>query len=128
LTKVELTEKELKLIRLALNSAAQPGETKNAGAALAASLRARGISAQELESLVSRKGNNGGWFTPQKPTTVNWGNCKMPFGKHKEERFKEIDPSYLDWVHDWLVEDDERASRFSRLIEQLEKFLEIEEY
>jgi hypothetical protein len=101
--KPTLTAMEIKLVMLALDPSAQVGEIQNASIMFFNSLRKRGITSE------------GFGVTPgpaAKPTAANKPKPKpqqqrsgvtMPFGKHMGKEFHEIDPQYLQWVHNkWI--------------------------
>ncbi len=100
-----------KLLSLALNHAAAPGEIDNAGRMLIGHLRKAGAKPDDLlrggtrvvvqerivyrdrpvEKIVYRDRPGS---APPPPEIV------MPFGKHKGVPVAEIDPGYLQWVLD----------------------------
>jgi Putative quorum-sensing-regulated virulence factor len=80
-----LTERELKLLRLALDPSAASGESRNAGAAFIDALRKRNVSAYDLTVSINR-------------ACDQVGDARMPFGKHKGDRIRDIDPDYLSWL------------------------------
>jgi hypothetical protein len=86
--------KEEKLLRLALDDAAAPGEIENAGRALIASLRARGVRPEQLTT-----GNQLATKTTasQTETFSNPGAVRMPWGKYEGLRLDQIDVKYLRW-------------------------------
>lgn len=94
-----LSSSEEKLLRLALDPAAHPGESDNAAVALIRSMRKRGVSAYSPTGLEKEKGHSA----PPKPSDHSiyprdWpGSIQMPWGKHKGKRLCEIDPSYFSW-------------------------------
>ena len=83
-----LSELQQKLLRLALDKAAQPGEIQAAAIKFVESLRREGM---KLEDILGREGAR----VYSKP---DYGLTVMPFGKHKDLRLKEIDPRYLIWL------------------------------
>jgi hypothetical protein len=114
-----IDELERKLIRLALDPAAQPGEIANCARMLIHHWRKRGVSAEEIF------GTNGGQLPPWAP---DYGLCVMPFGKYKRKQFKDISPRYFkEWILPWLKSkpaDDKYAEANARLIDEIEHFLE----
>jgi hypothetical protein len=84
--------KEEKLLRLALDDAAAPGEIENAGRALIASLRARGVRPEQLTT-----GDQLATKTAQPQTVSNPGAVRMPWGKYEGLRLDQIDVKYLRW-------------------------------
>jgi hypothetical protein len=105
-----------KLLSLALDSAAAPGEIDNATRMLVSHLRKAGAKADDLlkggagrivvkerivyrdrpvvkvvEKVVYKEG--GGTAAP--PPII-----RMPFGKHKGVPVSDVDPGYLQWVLD----------------------------
>lgn len=79
---------EEKLIRLALDDAAHPGEVSNCATKLFALLRKRKVSAEQL-------------IEPQDDVVVvappESGNLRLPFGKYTGIKLSEVDPDYLHW-------------------------------
>jgi hypothetical protein len=99
------TEKEQKLIRLAMDRAAQPGERQNGAAMLLESLRKRGITAERFITLSGPTApetpkyrgvhqNNGRCPHCQGP---DWGSYEISFGQHNGKTLRQIPLSYLDW-------------------------------
>jgi putative quorum-sensing-regulated virulence factor len=91
---MKLTDKERKLLMLAMDKGVADGELEAAATALVRLLRARYPSGHELikdlETLETRYATR---FV-QNPA----GNYRMPFGKFKGERLKDVDTDYLEWV------------------------------
>jgi hypothetical protein len=84
--------KEEKLLRLALDAAAAPGEIENAGRAFIASLRARGV---RPETLIT--GSEPEVKTQAAPPR-DLGSIPMPWGKYEGFMLKQIgDIAYLRW-------------------------------
>jgi hypothetical protein len=84
--------KEEKLIRLALDAAAAPGEIENASRALVASLRARGVRPEVLIT-----GSELETKTAGEQTVSNPGAVRMPWGQYEGLRLDQIDVKYLRW-------------------------------
>jgi hypothetical protein len=80
---------EEKLIRLALDDAAQPGEIANSATKLGASLRKRGIRPENLLQPASQIPAFG---------SVDYGSMIMSFGQYKGLSLNQIDRDYLTWV------------------------------
>lgn len=79
----ELTEIEMKLLRLALDKGAYEGEAENAAIMFIRKLRERNVKADELFA-----------ETP----VLKYGNETMTFGKYRNEMIKNIPINYLIWV------------------------------
>lgn len=114
-----LSEKEKKLVQLALDPAAQPGEVATAALKLFESWRKRGLTLEELfpngNSSIEAPAPIPGYWAP------DYGLCVMPFGKHKGKEFKDIPPSYLRW----LVSDmRENGTKYQNLLVEIERFLD----
>jgi hypothetical protein len=82
------TSVEKKLIRLALDDAAAPGEVSNCAVKLFTLLRKRKVTAEQL-------------IEPQSNVVIvaplESGNLRLPFGKYAGIRISEVDPDYLHW-------------------------------
>ena len=87
------TETERKLIWLALDEAAQPGEIRNSAVKLLESLRRRGMRPEALILGTQLQ-------TPSLPNTMLAIARRrvMPFGRHKGRQLEAIEPSYLQWA------------------------------
>jgi hypothetical protein len=108
-----LTEQQQKLMRLALDPAAQPGEIANAARMVVEQWRKEGLT---LEQIFGENGQR-----PPEYWAPDYGLCTMPFGKHKGKEFKDIPPSYLRWLsHDMR----ENGTKFPSLLEEIENFLD----
>jgi hypothetical protein len=98
---MKLGDQEQKLVLLALDPAAQPGEAANAAVAFFRALKRRYRDGHTLlKELV-----NSSWQPPPPPprwktTTVNYGETIMPFGKHRGKELCMIPVDYLLWVLD----------------------------
>jgi hypothetical protein len=79
---------EEKLIRLALDDAAHPGEVQNCAVKLFALLRKRKVTAEQL---IEPQGNVVVMAPPES------GNLRLPFGKYAGLKMIEVDPDYLHW-------------------------------
>lgn len=110
------TEKETKLIRLAMDGAAHPGERDNCASMLIQSLLKRGIDSEKFINLSGPRvyephkekkqyqyKANGKHACPfcQGP---DWGAYVISFGKHKGEMLRNIPLSYLQWCLRELVD------------------------
>lgn len=116
------TDKEVKLLAMALDKSVTEGEWKNAITLFGKSLRDRDIS---LEHMNGKPKQQQRPFTqsakPNKPT--NWGTTEMPFGKYKGETLQDCDLNYLHWVLGWMSEDRQREQKFAWLIMAIENYL-----
>jgi uncharacterized protein (DUF3820 family) len=86
-------EKEVKLWRLILDPAAEPGEVRNGAAALIASLRRRRVKPETIlgdEHAMAR--SNHAAAVQRAKTRV------MPFGSNKGRQLGALPTSYLRWV------------------------------
>jgi hypothetical protein len=113
-----LTELEQKLVRLALDPAAQPGEIQACAIKLVAVWRKRGLTADEIFGVGSALAAQ--YWAP------DYGLCTMTFGKHKGKQFKDIPPSYFRWLLVKLKNepcDPKYQDSNARLIEEIENFL-----
>jgi uncharacterized protein (DUF3820 family) len=90
-----LTELEQKLLTLALDPSAQPGEWATAGMKLIQSLRDRRVDGYNP----GLKQKMDGTQEADLPKEVQeWpGSIVIEFGKHKGRKLAEIDPGYLRW-------------------------------
>lgn len=88
-----------KLLRLALDPAAQPGEWQNAAVAAVRKLRAEGV--RDLTEILSEA---RACRPPPRPASeVFTPRSIMPFGQYKGRTLKDIaenDPEYLAWVYE----------------------------
>jgi hypothetical protein len=86
------TELERKLIWLALDEAAQPGEVRNSATKFFESLRRRKL---RPEVLISGRGVRS---SPAE-VTLRAARCmRMTFGRHRGKHLDQIPLSYLRWV------------------------------
>ncbi len=108
------TEKETKLIRLAMDGAAHPGERDNCASMLIQSLLKRGIDSEKFINLSGPRvyephkekkqyqyHTNGKHVCPhcQGP---DWGTYIMPQGKHQGKMLRDIPLDYLQYArHTW---------------------------
>lgn len=116
-----LTDKERKLLALALGEGAFPGEIDNSAVMLLRSWRARGVTPSAIS-----EGNGAALAAPSEPAIYcrpDFGLCAMPWGKHKGELFKDISPGYLQWAFDWINSDMERSIKMSALASDIQSFL-----
>jgi Putative quorum-sensing-regulated virulence factor len=113
-----LSEKEEKLLRLALHATAFNGESDNAALALFRLLRGRGAQPEEFAvSSMSLVVSEPIYSRP------DFGLVAMPWGKHKGSLLKDIPPAYLLWAVGWIRESEERAEKMKDLAEAIESFL-----
>lgn len=87
-------DKEMKLWRMALHPNTNKGEIENAAIAIINSLRSRNYKYEDLTT------------APMATATVDWGTTTLSFGKHRGMMLNEVDPSYLMWAHDWILNGD----------------------
>ena len=90
-----LTPKEEKLLALALDQAAQPGEWATAGMKLIQSLRERSVDGFNpgLSAKMSGKVKE-----PEPKASDQWpGSIELTFGKHKGKKLSQVDPGYFSW-------------------------------
>ena len=111
-----LTDKELKLVRLALDPGAPDGEWNNAAVMFFRCARARSASAEEFN-------RNGSTALVVPPMPPDYGLTIMPWGKHRGELFKDISPSYLKWALGWINEDPDRRVKMKNLADAIAAFL-----
>jgi hypothetical protein len=94
---MNLTDKERKLILLALDRAASPGETDNAAVALVRSFKARFRDGYKVLDELESKG-----FSPTARSRTNYvvdyGETVLPFGKYRGQELRDVPPDYLLWV------------------------------
>lgn len=116
-----LSELQRKLIRLALDPAAEPGEIRNCAIKLIALWRKEGMTAEEVFG-------NDAQAIQQAQTywAPDYGLCVLRFGKHKDKEFKDIPPSYFHWLLPELRKKgpgDQYYAANQRLINDIENFL-----
>lgn len=114
---VKLTPTEAKLLRLMLDSAAEPGEVSTSSLKLAESLRRRCVSAYEIEEAISAAVGNGNGPQP------NYGLCTMPFGRTKGQRFVDLPPHELRSARRWATHTPELARKFAEFVHDVDEFL-----
>jgi hypothetical protein len=114
-----LTSIEIKLLRLVMNGTAAPGEVATGAAKLVESLRKRGVSAEEIETTLNTKR-----FVP-KYTRPDYGLIVCPFKKHRGELARDIDPSYLRFMIEWIRNHEDPAvlQKFGQWADDMEQFL-----
>jgi hypothetical protein len=117
----ELTPKELKLLALALDKAAQPGERATSSLKFFESLCNRGVSSHELEAIFTGNGDSGSGVPP-KMSKPDYGLCKMPFGKTKGQLFMDLPPYDLRNAQRWAKSTPELEKKFSQFIADVDEF------
>lgn len=108
-----LTELEEKLLRLALDPGAEPGEIRNSAIKLVQLWRKRKLSADDFFYIDENQGFQ--------PPPIDYSTFVFPFGKHRTKTLAEIPRSYLSYILRWMTETD--AKKFSDLIEAVGNFL-----
>jgi hypothetical protein len=114
-----LTEREQKLLRLALDPAAPTGEYSVAATKFIESLRKRSFQVDQLTS-PGRRAPKAKRARRKKPPEPDYGEYLMPFGRYKGYSLRHIyarDPGYLEWVA-------ENCTGWPRVVEAVRKFLE----
>jgi hypothetical protein len=91
-------DKTIKLLLLALDPAAAPGEIKNAALALVRSLRQRYADGHAFLSELTDQPEPPRQ-TPPDAVSV-YGTVRMSFGKYRERQLRDVPPEYLIWVLD----------------------------
>jgi hypothetical protein len=122
-----LSDKERKLLWLALDGAAAPGEISNAARMFIEALRKRGCRADELDGGSTHviRYQDDDLVPKGRRSKPDYGLERFPWGKkHKGERFKDIPVSYLEYQLGWIRSDRERSRRFDELACKIERFLE----
>lgn len=92
-----LTDKEQKLLALALDAAAEPGEWATAGMKLIQSLRERGVDGfGGIKKKMDPSHSGPAFKVPQEQ--MDWpGSIVLTFGKHRGKKLAEVDPGYMRW-------------------------------
>jgi Putative quorum-sensing-regulated virulence factor len=85
-----------KLLLLACDAAAYPGEAANAAVALLRSLTARHGDAHKL--LAELETPSLAHVEPVRPRGIDYGTQLLPFGKHRGRRLRDVPASYLIWA------------------------------
>lgn len=118
------TERERKLLRLALGEGAMNGEIDNAAVALLRSLRSRNVTAEQVENISSAAAGETIYVeTPQ--SKPDYGLTVFPFGKkHKGELFKDIPPNYLIFQRNWIRSAPDINQRWGTLADAIDSFLD----
>lgn len=120
-----LSSLQAKLMRLALDSGAAPGEALNALSRLRANLQENGPSVHELVDALE----TAGFALPEEvplppaPVTPNYGLCVVPFGRNKGTLFMDASPYELRRIREWCMGSPEKAGKFASLIRDIEAFL-----
>ncbi|PYK18085.1 MAG: hypothetical protein DME55_07650 [Verrucomicrobia bacterium] len=112
-----LTQLELKLLYLALNREAAPGEVSNGAQKFVESLRRRGVDAIQIERALSE--------APLivKPLKPDYGRTVMIWGRHKGRILADIPPRDLRNTVEWARSVPEVARKFATFIHDIEAFL-----
>jgi hypothetical protein len=116
----ELSDRERKLLRLALCGSAQGAEITTSAQKLIESWRARGVESSAVENAL--EGNHGAEVAIRM-SRPDYGLVVCPFKKHKDEMLMDIPPSYLRWILGWIKEAPDRAARFKDFAYAVEQFL-----
>ena len=113
-----LTTVERKLLRLVMDGAAASGEIATGAVKFIESLRNRGVSAEEIEIVLSTK------RVAPKYTRPDYGLIPCPFRKHQGELARDIDPSYLRFMIDWIRSHPDPAvlKKFGQWADDMEQF------
>jgi hypothetical protein len=111
------TDKELKIVALALDSGAPENEWNNAANLFFKLLRNRSATLDEFH-------NNSQIVTvPIPPTQPDYGLTFMPWGQYKGEMFRDIPPGWLMAKRDWIRSAPDIMARWGKLAEAIDKFL-----
>lgn len=105
-------DKEIKLARLALDTAAAENEWHNAAILFFKLLRNRVASYAEFE--------NGS--VPA--TQPDFGLTVMPWGLYRDQLFKDIPPGWLMAKRDWIRSKPDTLARWRSLAEAIDAFLD----
>jgi len=90
-----ITDKQLKILSLAVNGAAMEGEWHSAAVAFVRSIRQSGAT---LEALTKPTRSDQRPPTPPAPAAWSSPPGSMPFGKHKGKSMAKIPSDYLEWL------------------------------
>ena len=113
-----LSDKQQKLLILALDSGAAKGEADNAAIKLVESLRKNGVTGYELaDRLNGAASSAGGRPKGVSSGGADYGSHVLEFGKHKGKPIREVSLSYLLWIRDNLQDSRPRD------VEIIKKFL-----
>jgi hypothetical protein len=113
------SDKELKVARQAIDAACHENEWQNAAVLFFKLLRSRQADFAEFESA----GSNGQMpLVP--PTKPDYGLTFMPWGKYKDQMFKDIPPGWLMAKRDWIRSAPDTLARWSVLAEAIDAFLD----
>jgi hypothetical protein len=110
--KLKFSDKKAKLLKLALDPAAQPGEISNSAAALIESLRRRHVDPHKVLNSQDKE--------------PDYGLCIFPYGQHKGKEFRLIHhtyPGYLSYQLNWIQSTPDVRAKFRELAISLERFL-----
>lgn len=119
-----LCDKELALVRMAINPACAENEWKNAAVLFFKLVRIR--VKDDPESFEFLQQNSANLYPATiPPTQPDYGLTEMPWGKHKGELFKDISPNYLRWALNWIREDKDRVQKMAELASAIQAFLGI---
>lgn len=114
---MHLAELEVKLLRLALDPGAHPGEVEGAALRLIMLWRRRGLTIEAFQANGAAAAPAVQYYAP------DYGLCKMPFGKHKDKEFKDIPPSYLRWLLNERRTNPNPLDKHPNLNDEIEQFL-----
>jgi|SRR6516162_1884885 hypothetical protein len=121
-----LSAQQAKLMRLILNSAASDGEALNALSKLRHSLAKTGPDPHELVDALENAGfaEKEQAPLPPEPSKPDYGLCKIPFGKNKNQLFMDTPPYELRRLREWiLTKSPETAVRFAEVVHDIEAYL-----
>ena len=110
------SELEQKLLRLALDPGAQPGEIQAAAIKLVEFWRKKGLSMEDILGPPNQVAAPQ-YYAP------DYGLCVMPFGWNKGKQFKDISPGDLEKTLAWIRDNESKAQRFRSIAHQIEQFL-----
>lgn len=117
---MNFSDKEQKLLRLALDDAAAKGEVENCAILFIRSLRKRHATIDEFLGADNDGAELNG---DDEPAPVDWGKTVMSLGKHRGKIFNDIDPGYLRWLQRAMINDPEFKARYPDIFDCLENFL-----